>query len=96
MTEIIESLSDFIKSNILAKEIVLEPDFVLKEVGVDSFSIVEIVFSSSINLYLTDFDDLCTFQKRLRRRFRMVQKSSKSVRYSLRYDRKIIFISEIQ
>lgn len=43
MTEIIESLSDFIKSNILAKEIVLEPDFVLKEVGVDSFSIVEIV-----------------------------------------------------
>ncbi|MCH2230582.1 MAG: phosphopantetheine-binding protein [Crocinitomicaceae bacterium] len=43
MTEIIEALSDFIKSNILAKDIVLEPDFVLKEVGVDSFSIVEIV-----------------------------------------------------
>ncbi len=43
MTEIIDALSGFIKSNILAKEIALEPDFVLKEVGVDSFSIVEIV-----------------------------------------------------
>ncbi|MGB0914808.1 MAG: hypothetical protein ACPGVI_01995 [Crocinitomicaceae bacterium] len=43
MSEIINALSDFIKSNILAKEVTLEPDFVLKEVGVDSFSIVEIV-----------------------------------------------------
>ncbi len=43
MSDIITSLSDFIKSNILAKEVELQPDFVLKDVGVDSFSIVEIV-----------------------------------------------------
>ena len=43
MLDIINELTKFIESNLLAKEIKLEPDSVLKEIGLDSFSIVEIV-----------------------------------------------------
>ena len=46
-------------------------------------------------LYLTDFDDFCTIRKRLRGRFRMVQKSSKSVRYRLSYDEKTISVINV-
>lgn len=43
MEEKISELSRFIQENILAERVSLTPDTVLKDIGVDSFSIVEIV-----------------------------------------------------
>ena len=43
MKDIIDALHDFICENILAKDVDIDADTVLKDVGVDSFSIVEIV-----------------------------------------------------
>ncbi len=43
MEEVMQELSTFIRENILSEDVSLEPDTTLKEVGVDSFSIVEIV-----------------------------------------------------
>ncbi|MBB77899.1 MAG: hypothetical protein CL844_02720 [Crocinitomicaceae bacterium] len=43
MSEITDTLVNFIKSNLLDDEVELEPNSILKEVGLDSFSIVEIV-----------------------------------------------------
>lgn len=43
MEEKIAELTRFIEENILADHVELNPDTVLKDIGVDSFSIVEIV-----------------------------------------------------
>lgn len=43
MEEKINELSRFIRENILAENVELTADTVLKDIGVDSFSIVEIV-----------------------------------------------------
>lgn len=43
MEETIKALKEFICSNILDKSIDLTEDTILKEIGVDSFSIIEIV-----------------------------------------------------
>ena len=43
MDQLIEDLKTFIVQNILSEEVVLDADTSLKSIGVDSFSIVEIV-----------------------------------------------------
>lgn len=43
MEETIRELIEFIRRNILDEQVELEADTILKNVGVDSFSIVEIV-----------------------------------------------------
>lgn len=43
MEKVAEELMEFIRLNILSKDVEVTQDTVLKEVGVDSFSIVEII-----------------------------------------------------
>lgn len=43
MDTIIEALKEFISENILSEDVELGADTVLKDIGVDSFSVVEIV-----------------------------------------------------
>lgn len=43
MDKIIKDLKEFIEGNILSEGVEINSDSILKEIGVDSFSIVEIV-----------------------------------------------------
>ena len=43
MEQTINALKDFICTNIIAENIEIESDTILKDIGVDSFSIIEIV-----------------------------------------------------
>ncbi len=42
-TEVEQALGEFVRGNILAKGIAVEPETLLRDIGVDSYSVIEMV-----------------------------------------------------